>query len=81
MDEMIIQRLPNTKIVFDERTGEEITFQLDKDKIKRFNETYLPKWIDNKPYFLISQNFWGIHQQRLLYTNAIGTEFFVDYYH
>lgn len=78
---MDLERLPTTKILFDERTGEEIVFQLDKEKILYFRKTYLPKWKDNKPYYLISQKFWGIHQQTLLYVDASGTDFFVDYYH
>ena len=81
MDSKIIDNLPSTIILFDERTGEEITFQLDKEKIKYFHETYLPKWKENKPFYLISQKLWGIHQQQLLYVDITGTEFFVDYYH
>jgi len=81
MDYKIIDNLPSTKILFDERTGEEITFELDKEKIKYFHETYLPKWKENKPFYLISQKFWGIHQQKLLYVDVTGTEFFIDYYH
>jgi hypothetical protein len=77
----IIEKLPLTKTVIDERTREEITFDLNKEKIHFFNEAYLPKWKENKPYFLISQKFWGIHQQILLYVDSTGCDFFVDYYH
>jgi phenolic acid decarboxylase len=81
MDQKIIEALPTTIILFDERTGEDITFQLDKEKIKYFHEIYIPKWKENKQYFLICQKFWGIHQQRLLYVDSTGLDFFVDYYH
>jgi hypothetical protein len=77
----ILENLSPTKTLIDERTGEEITFYLNKEKIKYFYESYLPKWRDNKPYYLISQKFWGIHQQTLLYVDSTGTDFFVDYYH
>jgi hypothetical protein len=73
--------LPTTKIFIDERTQQEIEFQLDSEKIKQFCETYLPKLKENKLYYLISQRFWGIHQQILLYVDITGTDFFVDYYH
>ena len=77
----ILENLSSTKTLIDERTGEEITFYLNKEKIQYFYEAYLPKWRDNKPYYLISQKFWGIHQQTLLYVDSTGTDFFVDYYH
>ena len=73
--------LPTTKLFIDERTNQEIEFQLEYEKIQQFCETYLPKWKENKPYYLISQRLWGIHQQILLYVDITGTEFFVDYYH
>jgi hypothetical protein len=58
--------LPTTKIFLDERTQQEIEFQLETEKIQYFCEAYLPKWKENKPYYLISQRLWGIHQQILL---------------
>ena len=73
--------LPTTKILIDERTNQLIEFQLETEKIQHFCECYLPKWKDNKPYYLISQKLWGIHQQILLYVDITGTDFFVDYYH
>lgn len=81
MDLEIIEKLPLIKKVFDDNTKQEITFVLDKEKIQFFRDTYLPKWINNKYYYLISQKCWGIHQQILLYTDSTGTDFFVDYYH
>jgi len=73
--------LPTTKILIDERTNQEIEFKLEIEKIQHFCECYLPKWKENKQYYLISQRFWGIHQQILLYVDITGTDFFVDYYH
>ena len=73
--------LPITKIFIDENTGQEIEFKLEEDKIQHFCNSYLPKWKENKPHYLISQKLWGIHQQILLYVDINGTNFFVDYYH
>ena len=81
MDSEIIEKLPTTKTIFDSRTGQEIVFSLDKEKIYFFGETRIPKWVNNKQYYLISQKCWGIHQQILLYVDSTGTDFFVDYYH
>lgn len=82
--DILIQKLgtlPTTKIFIDENTGQEIEFQLEKEKIHFFHKVYLPKWKDNTPYYLICQKLWGIHQQILLYVDITGTNFFVDYYH
>jgi hypothetical protein len=81
MDQHVIENLPPTKTIFDKQTGVDILFSLDKDKIHFFREAYLPKWVNDKPYYLISQKFWGIHQQTLLYVDSTGTDFFVYYYH
>jgi hypothetical protein len=81
MDSEIIEKLPTTKTIFDDRTGQELVFSLDKDKIHFFCDTYLPKWENNKHYYLISQKLWGIHQQILLYVDSTGTDFLVEYYH
>jgi len=82
--ELLIQKigtLPTTKLFMDERTGQEIEFTLEKDKIQHFQNAYLPKWKENKPYYLISQRLWGVHQKILLYVDITGTDFLVDYYH
>jgi len=81
MDLEIIEKLPPTKLIFDKQTGEDILFLLEKERIHIFRETYLPKWMNGKPYYIISQKKWGIHQQILLYVDSTGTDFFVDYYH
>ena len=82
--QLLIQKLgtlPTTKSFIDERTGQEIEFILEKDKIQHFCDAYLPKWKEDTPYYLVSQKLWGIHQQILLYVDITGTIFFVDYYH
>ena len=69
-----------TKKVYDPRTDQEIQFSLEPDKIRFFFQCYLPKWRNDKRYYLISQKFWGVRQQILLYMDETGTDFFVDYY-
>ena len=81
MDLEIIENLPPTKTILDDRTGQEFIFSLEKERIHFFREAYLPKWMNNKHYYLVSQKKWGIHQQILLYVDSTGTDLFVDYYH
>lgn len=78
-----ILNLPPTKIIFDEQTGQHITFTIDKAKTEFYLTSYLPKWIPNKNkfYYLVSQKLWGIHQQRLLYVDEFATDFVIQYYH
>jgi hypothetical protein len=79
MDSTTIENLPITKTIKDAQSEVEFTFLLEKEKIHVFQEYYLPKWKNNKPYFLVSQKCWGIHQKILLYCDHSGTDFFVDY--
>ena len=60
------------------KTKIEIPFDINETKIREYNTTQFPKWIDGEKYHIISRRSWGLGKNVCLYIDDIGDSFVIE---